>query len=182
MPILKVLINLKRIFLIPKRIQTNFNCSWFLYYHSAWKKCYSYFGIEYTKDQLSCVKLFVNQLLILEKNACDYFKAHKALEMSSEEKEQFEAPTTCWLCEEPFSQKIEEVEDHDHLTGKFRGAAHNKCNLNCKQKSSNFVPIVLQNFSGYDCHLIYEHLLTQANYLGLPIIIIPMSLENYVAV
>ena len=31
------------------------------------------------------------------------------------------------------------VADHDHLTGKFRGAAHNICNLN--YKNPGFIPI-----------------------------------------
>ena len=31
------------------------------------------------------------------------------------------------------------VADHDHLTGRFRGAAHNYCNLKCK--NSRFIPI-----------------------------------------
>ena len=38
------------------------------------------------------------------------------------------------------------------------------------------------NFSGYDCHLIYEELLTQAYNLGYEPKIIPKSMENYVSV
>ena len=59
-------------------------------------------------------------------------------------------------------QSNEKVRDHDHVTGKYRRAAHNRWNLNCKQKSSSFVPILFHNFSGYDCHNIFEELLTQA--------------------
>ena len=74
------------------------------------------------------------------------------------------------------------VRDHDHLTGKYRGAAHNICNINCKQKSSSFVPIFFHNFSGYDCHLIFEELLTEAYNQNYNPTIIPKSLENYVSV
>ena len=45
---------------------------------------------------------------------------------------------------------LRKVRNHDHLTGHYRGTAHNKCNLNCKQKQSNFVPILFHNFSGYE--------------------------------
>ena len=42
--------------------------------------------------------------------------------------------TTCWLCEKEFNPKdVKEnqiVKDHCHLTGTFRGLAHNTCNLN----------------------------------------------------
>ena len=74
------------------------------------------------------------------------------------------------------------VRDHDHLTGKSRGAAHNICNINCKQRSYSFVPIFFHNFSGYDCHLIFEELLTEAYNQNYNPTIIPKSLENYVSV
>ena len=84
--------------------------------------------------------------------------------MNPEEEESFQLAEECWLCENPLGG--EKVRDHDHLTGKYRGAAHDICNINCKQKSSSFVPIFFHNFSGYDCHLIFEELLTQAYTVG----------------
>ena len=48
------------------------------------------------------------------------------------------------------------VRDHCQLTGKFRGAAHNDCNLN--YKVPKFIPIVLHNLSGYDSHLFIKRL------------------------
>ena len=54
------------------------------------------------------------------------------------------------------------VKDHCHLTGKFRGLAHNKCNLNARKAHTSFVPILFHNFSGYDCHLIFEKLVNMA--------------------
>ena len=75
----------------------------------------------------------------------------------------------------------EKVRDHDHLTGKYREAAHNKCNLICKKKSSRFVPISFHNFSGYDCYLMFEELLTQAYKMGYEPKVIPKSMETYVS-
>ena len=126
-------------------------------------------------------------MLTLEKIASNYFKTNLELEMSQEEEVQFEQAEECWLCENPLDDT--KVRDHDHLTGKYRGAAHNICNINCKQKSSSFVPIFFHNFSGYDCHLIFEELLTEAYTIGQQSCnqnynptIIPKSLENYVSV
>ena len=100
--------------------------------------------------------------------------------MTPEEEKSFQQSTICWLCENPFGDT--KVRDHDHLTGKYRGAAHNRCNLNCKQKLSSFVPIFFHNFSGYDCHLIFEQLLTESFNQKYISTIIPKSMENYVSV
>ena len=134
---------------------------------------YSYFGTD-------CTKWFVNRMLTLEKIASKYFKTSLELEMSQEEEVQFQLAEECWLCENPLGG--EKVRDHDHLTGKYRGAAHNICNINCKQRSSSFVPIFFHNFSGYDCQLIFQELLIQAFEKGYEPKIIPKSLENYVSV
>ena len=134
---------------------------------------YSYFGID-------CTTWFVNRMLTLEKIASKYFKTNLELEMSQEKEVQFQLAEECWLCENPLDDT--KVRDHDHLTGKYRGAAHNICNINCKQRSSSFVPIFFHNFSGYDCHLIFQELLIQAFEKGYEPKIIPKSLENYVSV
>ena len=52
----------------------------------------------------------------------------------------------------------EKVRDHCHLTGKYKGHAHNVCNINVKQKDSNFIPFAFHSFSIYDCHIIFKRL------------------------
>ena len=139
----------------------------------------------------SCVTWFVNEMLTLEKIANIYFETNIPLEIEEGEaaraasQESFQQsaqlPKVCWLFEQLLGEDT--VRDHDHLTGKYRGAAHNMCNLNCKKSQvRSFVPIFFHNFSGYDCHLIFEELLTSAYNLKLPINIIPKSIENYVSV
>ena len=95
----------------------------------------SYFGE-------SCVKWFANEMLTLEKIANIYFETNIPLEITPEEgvasQESFQQSKVCWLCErelhgEGESASHDKVRDHDHLTGKYRGAAHNRCNLNCKK-------------------------------------------------
>ena len=60
----------------------------------------------------------------------------------------------CAICAGPLSGKT--VKDHDHLTGKFRGAAHNQCNL--QYQLPKFVPVIFHNLSGYDSHLFIKQL------------------------
>ena len=133
----------------------------------------SYFGTD-------CNEWFVKEMLILEQEANKYFKTKLELQITPEEDESFKLAEECWLCENPLDDT--KVRDHDHLTGKYRGAAHNICNINVKQKSSSFVPIFFPNFSGYDCHLIFQELLIQAFEKGYEPKIIPKSMENYVSI
>ena len=84
--------------------------------------------------------------------------------ISSDELKQFDDATKCWICNEEFDDTADEkgykknkkVKDHCHYTGRFRGAAHNSCNL--KYKKPNFIPVVFHNLSGYDSHLFIKNL------------------------
>ena len=53
--------------------------------------------------------------------------------------------------------------DHCHLTGKYRGPAHSKCDFNVSQKQSNFIPFIFHNFSEYDCHMFFKKLVDKKN-------------------
>ena len=50
--------------------------------------------------------------------------------------------------------KKHKVRDHCHYTGKYRGAAHNICNL--RYKVSKEIPVVFHNGSTYDYHFIIK--------------------------
>ena len=57
----------------------------------------------------------------------------------------------------------DKVRDHCHVTGKYRGPAHSKSNMNVTQKQSNFIPIAFHNFKDYDCHLFFKTLVNKMN-------------------
>ena len=83
-----------------------------------------------------------------------YFKnTKKDIIMTEKNKEDFENNNICRYCEKEII--TDKVTDHCHLTGAYRGAAHNICNLNVKQKDSTFIPVILHSFSKYDCHLFF---------------------------
>ena len=62
--------------------------------------------------------------------------------------------SNCAICTGPLTG--ETVKDHDNLTGEFRGAAHNQCNL--QYQLPKFVPVIFHNLSGYDSHLFIKQL------------------------
>ena len=69
-----------------------------------------------------------------------------------QEQKQYEKETKCWICNGKFDDdKNYKVRDHCHFNGRYRGAAHNLCNLNYRKP--NFTPVVFHNLSGYDSHL-----------------------------
>ena len=76
-------------------------------------------------------------------------KTYKPMSLTKEEEKEFRENSTCHIC----GEKIKEfkVRDHCHLTGKYRGPAHSRCNLN--YKPPNFIPVFLHNNAHYDTHL-----------------------------
>ena len=83
----------------------------------------------------------------------DYYQKPKPLILSKEEEKEFQSVTICHICEEKLStDKKSKVRDHCHFTGKYRGAAHNKCNLECRKPL--ILPVIFHNLQGYDAHLL----------------------------
>ena len=72
-----------------------------------------------------------------------------------EEQKQFDKASDCWICREKLGID-DKVRDHCHYTGRYRGAAHNKCNLNYSKPKG--VPVFFHNLSGYDSHLFIRSL------------------------
>ena len=122
----------------------------------------------------------VNQVIKLENKMAFFIKnTKKDIIMKQEDKENFDNNIFCRFCEkETVSDK---VRDHCHLTGKYRGPAHNTCNINVKQKSSKFSPFAFQNFSLYDCHMFFKSLVDLKKD-EVKFDIIPKTNEEYLSV
>ena len=71
--------------------------------------------------------------------------------------------------------------DHDHITGNYRGIAHNTCNLKMTVSRKTKIPVVFHNLRGYDSHLIISALGTSDyNHLKDPTCI-PNNMEKYMS-
>ena len=77
--------------------------------------------------------------------------------------------------------KSDKVRDHCHLTSKYRGPAHSKCNINVTQEQSNFIPFIILNFSKYDCHMSFKKIFDKKND-NVKFDIIPKTNEQYISV
>ncbi|PFX14621.1 hypothetical protein AWC38_SpisGene21206 [Stylophora pistillata] len=112
---------------------------------------------EYTakSEDEDVAQIFVE---MLEEEVKAIYKDHPPKEMifTDSDAEIFENATCCWICGEDFNMEDERHRDHDHYTGKFRGAAHNSCNLRFQRPK--FTPVVFHNLANYDAHLFVRNL------------------------
>ena len=77
----------------------------------------------------------------------EYF--NKNLIMTEEEENLFQKSNNCWICKKFINNNnTEKVREHCHVTGKFRGAAHRKCNANLKLTKK--VPVIVHNLREYE--------------------------------
>ena len=81
--------------------------------------------------------------------------------LTEEEKESYENQKLCHICEKEFctdnnNTEMRKVRDHCHYTGKYRGGAHSKCNLNYRVVKE--IPVLFHNGSVYDYHFIIKYL------------------------
>ena len=75
--------------------------------------------------------------------------------ITEEEEGTFGNATRCWICNSDFVDD-DKVRDHCHYTGKYRGAAHSKCNLALKKDKT--IPVGFHNGTKYDFHLLVREL------------------------
>ena len=99
--------------------------------------------------------IFVEMLEQDIKRIQEKFDFSKKMIFSFKDKDDFEKAEICWICQKEFGGE-KKVRDHCHFTGRFRGAAHAKCNLQFKKPK--FTPVIFHNLSGYDAHLFVKNL------------------------
>ena len=73
----------------------------------------------------------------------------KEMIFTEKDRKQFNKASDCWICGECLGN--DRVRDHCHYTGRYRGPAHNSCNLKYRKPKS--ISVFFHNLSGYDSHL-----------------------------
>ena len=136
------------------------------------------------------IKDMLDEVKYCKKIAKDHFT--KPIEMTNEDKESFRSAKECHICKIPYGANDNFnniVRDHCHVTGKYRGSAHEFCNLNFQLTDK--IPVVFHNLKGYDSHFIMqeignivkEHAYVDAkgNKREMSINVIPCNMEKYMA-
>ena len=71
----------------------------------------------------------------------------------------FKLMDRCYICGKEYTGKDVHIRDHCHITGKFRGSAHQECNLKLRIKPENLkLPVIFHNLRGYDSHFIMQQI------------------------
>ena len=104
----------------------------------------------------NCMKKFCKDLRTHATKIINYEKK-KMIPLTT--KEIIHYNEICYICKKEIEKNDEKnykVTDHCHYTVKYRGAAHNICNL--RYKIPKEVPIVFHNGSTYNYHFIIKEL------------------------
>ena len=84
---------------------------------------------------------------------------NKPLVMTEKNKLDFESSNKCYICNKKYSEKDIRVRDHCHITGNYRGSAHQDCNLKLRLSPSKIqIPVFFHNLRGYDSHFIMQQI------------------------
>ena len=125
---------------------------------------FTHCSFDQSKNKLNCyrgkdcMKTFSKDLREHVSKIINYEKK-KMIPLTTEEKIYHNKQKICYICKKEFSnieKKNYKVRDHCHYTSKYRGAAHNICNL--RYKVPKEIPIVFHNSSIYDYHFIIKEL------------------------
>ena len=127
--------------------------------------------IKEEEEDPDVIDVFINWL---EEDVKEIAKlGNEKMIFTDEDEEQFNKASNCWICKKLLNLE-DRVRDHCHYTGRYRGAAHNRCNL--KYSKPDNIPVFFHNLTGYDSHLFIKKLgITEGN-----IDCIPNNEEKYI--
>ena len=107
------------------------------------------------------MKKFCKDLREHAKKIINYEKK-KVIPLTTKEEIYHNKQKICYICEKEFNnndKKQQKVRDHCHYAGKYKGAAHNICNL--RYKVPKEIPVVFHNGSTYDYLFIIKELVKE---------------------
>ena len=107
-----------------------------------------------------CMDVFFDWLDLDLAEIREDLKNKRPLAMTQQDWAIHSAADKCWVCDGPFkpyeqgdTEGLWKVRDHDHLTGKYRGPAHSKCNLSLRINPYRTpIPVFFHNLKNYDAH------------------------------
>ena len=100
------------------------------------------------------MKRFGKDLKDHARRIIDFKKKKKIIPLTKDEENSYNNEKVCHVCLNDLDK--DKVNDYCYFSAKYRGAAHNKCNL--KHKIPKNIPIIFHSGSKYDYHFIIREL------------------------
>ena len=130
---------------------------------------FTHCSFDKTKNKLDsyrgedCMKKFCKDLREHATKIINYEKKDM-IPLTKKEEKHHNKQKVCYIYKKECNtddsdKKHHKVKDHCHYTGKYRGAAHNICNL--RYRTPKEIPIVFHNGSTYDYHFIIKELVKE---------------------
>ena len=123
------------------------------------------------------IKTFMEKMLS-EAQYCQKIlstKFKKPLTMSDEDEQEFKTAEECHNCGQKYGNTA-------HITGQYRGNAHQDCNLNLRVNPKEFkISVIFHNLRSYDSHFIMQEIGSIGKEHDIKINCIPNNMEKYVA-
>ncbi|XP_051168850.1 uncharacterized protein LOC127286461 [Leptopilina boulardi] len=154
-------------------------------YHFVWIKnlsrlCYDDTLSVYKASPINeedAAKWFARELKQVAEDVEPVFITNVPMEvLNATQKAAFKNTNVCHICRKIITHGGVKVRDHCHITGKYRGVAHQDCNL--KYQVSKTIPVVFHNLSGYDAHFIIKAIATE--FEG-NVSLLPINKEKYIS-
>jgi hypothetical protein len=114
------------------------------------------YNIKPNEGHKELIDVFYKYLYVLYDSIKDLVEGNTPMALSYNDSIAHSNARNCYICNKYFNEKNYKVRDHDHVTGHYRGAACNLCNLAMKQHK--MVPVIMHNLRGYDGHLILKEI------------------------
>ena len=110
---------------------------------------------------LDATEHFLDNIQVEERRIKNILASPKGMRMTPEDillnHDAVSRNGVCHICEKPFACAADSVCDHCHITGKYRGAAHDACNRKLRlSPKTTAIPVVFHNLRGYDSHLLMQ--------------------------
>ena len=102
-----------------------------------------------------CMDVCVQKMIEVKNKVMDKMKENKPMLFNNNNQIDFNNATHCFICGNAFGAGDVKVRDHCHFTGRYRGCAHQDCNLQFSMRYYK-IPVFLHNLKNYDAHLVIE--------------------------
>ncbi|CAG2236577.1 unnamed protein product [Mytilus edulis] len=153
--------------------------SYGMYVHSDYPEIYKPQYFSYVGDD--AVEKYVEKVMKIFKEITYkiYLNEKKKPILNNHEEDEFQEATGCYICGEEFKES-EKVREHNHLSGKYRGAACQSCNTK-EGKATKLIPVFFHNGSNYDFHFLIEELMKYEDEYN-KVKLLSKNSENYISI